>query len=75
MSVSAIGAKGFVALAHGDAEPCRNGLLPEGKMARSLDQILKEEIVRAFFAISYFDLKTEQFQSLVNADVVVTRRV
>jgi len=49
--------------------------LCRGKDGSSLDQILKEEIVRAFFRNLVFDLKTEQFQSLVNADVVVTRRV
>ena len=75
MGVSAIGAKGFVTLAHGDAESCGDGLLPERKMARALDQILEEEIIGAFFAIANFDLQAEQLQSLFNADVVIARRV
>ena len=74
VSVSAIGAEGFVALAHGDAKSRRDGLLPERKMARALDQVLQEEIVGALLAIANFDLKAKQLQPLFDADVVVARR-
>jgi len=73
--MSAIGAKRFVSLSHRAAKSRRNGLLPERKMTRALNQVLKEEIVCALLAIANFDLKAEQCQSLFNAYVVVARHI
>jgi hypothetical protein len=71
VGVAAIGAEGFVALAHGDAEAGRDRLLAERKMAGALDQVLEKQIIGALLAIANLDLKPEQFQPRLHADIVV----
>ena len=74
MRVAAIGAEGFVALAHRDPEPRRDRFLPKRQMAGALDQVLQEQIVGALLAVADFDLQAEQLQPRFDADVVVARR-
>src|SRR5947209_4579254 len=47
---------------HGDAEPSSDRLLSEREMARALDQVLHEKIVRALLDQPYLEHSAVQFQ-------------
>src|SRR6476646_442417 len=53
--VAAIRAERVVVLTHGDGKAGRNRLLSEGQVARALDQVLQEEVIRALLEIAQLD--------------------
>ena len=67
----AVGAEGEVAGAHGGGETGRNRLLAQRQMARSLHQVLQEEIERALLALADLDLNPVHGEALLLSDVVV----
>lgn len=75
MRMAAIGAKGFVALAHRHAEPRRNDLLADRQIPRAFDHVLKKEIEGALLAVTDFNLKAEKLASPVKPCVVVLQPV
>ena len=70
----AVGAEGEVAGAHGGGETGRNCFLAQRQMARSLHQVLQEEIERALLALADLDLQAVHGQPHLLADVVVDAR-
>src|SRR5665213_1981869 len=71
MSVTPIGAEGLVAALHGDGKAGRDGFLANGQVARAFDEVLQKQLVSALFAIADLDLKPEQLNAPLGADVVV----
>ena len=67
----AIGAKGKVARLHRRGKPRGHRLLAEREVARSLDQILQEEIESALLALADLQLQAVHRQPLLLANVVV----
>ena len=73
VGVPAIGAERFVVLAHGDAEPGRDGLLTEREVAGPPDQVLEERVRCARFSQSRISTwRRNNFRdAALKSDVVV----
>jgi hypothetical protein len=70
VGVPPVGAEGPVIRSHRHAEAGGNGLLPERKMARALDQVLQEEVVSALLAVAQLELHAVERELRLAADVI-----
>ena len=69
MRVAAVGAERPVVGAHRDAEAGGDRFLAEREMARALDEVLEEEIVRALLAVAQLELLAIELEPRLAADV------
>jgi hypothetical protein len=75
MGMAAVGAEAQVAGLHRHRATRRDRLLPEGQVARTLDQILQKQVVRPLFGLADQNLRAVEPQPLRLADVVRPRTV
>src|SRR5215470_11666434 len=66
-----IGAEREVAGPHRARKPGRHRLLPERKVARALNEVLKEQIEGALFRLADHDLNAIEGEAFLLADIVV----
>ena len=67
--VTAIGAERPVVGTHRDTEGSGDRFLSERQMARALDQVLQEEIVRTLLAVAQLELQAVELHARFPADV------